>query len=210
VVLIAAGRSRIVAKTEVRGWPVIGRIARYTGTIFVDRSRPLTLPASVAEVREALAAGDAVSVFPEGTTSCGRTVRRFRPAFLQAAVDTGAPVVPVTLRFALAGAGRTSGAAFIGDDTLLDSIRRIIRLRGLRISACHGTTIYPAPGATRGALARMAAAAVGASVPSIRLATVPVPAPIAVPAPRAVPVVPVAPPVPAPAALPAPALRSAA
>jgi 1-acyl-sn-glycerol-3-phosphate acyltransferase len=209
VVLIAAGRSRIVAKTEVRGWPVIGRIARYTGTIFVDRSRPLTLPACVAEVREALAAGDAVSVFPEGTTSCGRRVRRFRPAFFQAAVDAGAPVVPVTLRFALAGEGRTSAAAFIGDDTLLDSIRRIVRLRGLTISACCGTTIYPVPGATRGALARTAAAAVGASVPSIRPATIPVPAAarIAVPAPRAVPTMPV---VPATAPAPAPALRSAA
>jgi 1-acyl-sn-glycerol-3-phosphate acyltransferase len=207
VVLIAAGRSRIVAKTEVRGWPVIGRIARYTGTIFVDRSRPLTLPASVAEVREALSAGDAVSVFPEGTTSCGRTVRRFRPAFFQAAVDTGAPVVPATLRFAVAGAGRTSAAAFIGEDTLLDSIRRIVRVRGLTISAGYGTTIHPAPGATRGALARMAAAAVGASAPSIRPAAVPAPAPIAVPAPR---VVPVAPAVAPPAPVPAPALRSAA
>jgi 1-acyl-sn-glycerol-3-phosphate acyltransferase len=191
VVLLAAGRSRIVAKTEVRGWPVIGRIARYTGTVFVDRSRPLTLPASVAEVRAALAAGEAVSVFPEGTTSCGRTVRRFRPAFFQAAVDTGAPIVPLTLRFALAGGGRTSAAAFIGDDTLLDSIRRIVCLRGLTISVCRGATIYPARGATRGVLARTAAAAVGASAPSLYPEHVPVavPAPRAVPAPVAVQVV---------------------
>jgi 1-acyl-sn-glycerol-3-phosphate acyltransferase len=210
VVLLAAGRSRIVAKTEVRGWPVIGQIARYTGTIFVNRSRPLTLPATVAEARDALAAGQTVSVFPEGTTSCGRTVRRFRPAFFQAAADTAAPIVPVTLRFAESGAGRTSAAAFIGDDTLLDSIRRIVGLRGLTISACYGTTIYPAPGATRRTLARMAATAVGASPPAIhagRRLTITVPAPRTAPAPRTVPA-----PAPAPAAEPtAPvALRSAA
>ncbi len=191
VVLLAVGRSRIVAKTEVRAWPVVGLIARYVGTIFVDRSRPMTLPDAVSEVRRALAAGQAVSFFPEGTTSCGRTVRRFRPAFFQAAVDTGAPLVPVTLRFAQAGQGRTSSAAFIGDDTLLDSLGRIVGLRDLTISVSYGATIYPAPGATRRVLARVAARAVGASEPSTgteRRITVTLPAPRAVPDPE--PVVP--------------------
>ena len=188
--LFAVGRSRMVAKTEVRAWPVVGLIARCVGTIFVDRSRPMTLPDAVAEVRGALAAGEAVSFFPEGTTSCGRTVRRFRPAFFQAAVDTGAPLVPVTLRFAQAGAGRTSSAAFIGDDTLLASLGRIVGLRDLTISVSYGATIYPAPGATRRVLARVAATAVGASVPSTgteRRITITLPAPRAVPALESVP-----------------------
>jgi 1-acyl-sn-glycerol-3-phosphate acyltransferase len=180
VVLLAAGRSRIVAKTEVRGWPVIGQIARHVGTIFVNRSRPLTLPDTVAEVRDALAEGQSVSVFPEGTTSCGRTVRRFRPAFFQAAADTAAPIVPVTLRYAQAGVGRIAAPAFIGDDNLLTSIGRIVRLRGLTVSACYGAAIYPTPGAGRRTLARMAAMAVGASAPTIcaeRPLTITVPAP---------------------------------
>jgi 1-acyl-sn-glycerol-3-phosphate acyltransferase len=179
VVLLAVGRTRIVAKTEVRSWPVVGQVARYVGTIFVDRSRPKTLPDAVAEVRRALAAGQAVSFFPEGTTSCGRTVRRFRPAFFQAAVDTGAPLVPVTLGFAQADSGRTSSPAFIGDDNLLDSLGRIVRLRDLSISVSYGATIFPAPGATRRVLARVAATAVGASEPSMvadrRAVTVPAP-----------------------------------
>lgn len=163
VVLLAAGRSRIVAKTEVRRWPVIGQIAGQLGTIFVNRSRPLTLPDTVAEVRAALAGGQSVSVFPEGTTSCGRTVRCFRPAFFQAAADIAAPIVPATVRYAQAGVGRISSPAFIGDDTLLHSIGRIVRLRGLTVSACDDATIYPASGAGRRALARIAAMAVGAS-----------------------------------------------
>lgn len=189
VVLLAVGRSRLVAKTEVRGWPVVGQVARYVGTIFVDRSRPTNLPDAVAEVRRALAAGQAVSFFPEGTTSCGRSVRRFRPAFFQAAVDTGAPLVPVTLRFAQPGAGRTSAAAFIGDDTLLDSLGRIVGLRDLTVSVSYGAAIYPQPGATRRVLARVAATAVGASVPSFgteRRGTIALPAPRTIPAPETV------------------------
>jgi 1-acyl-sn-glycerol-3-phosphate acyltransferase len=193
VVLLAVGRSRLVAKTEVRGWPVVGQIARYVGTIFVDRSRPTALPDAVAEVRRALAAGQAVSFFPEGTTSCGRAVRRFRPAFFQAAVDTGAPVVPVTLRFAQAGSGRTSRAAFIGDDTLLDSLGRVVGLRDLTISVSYGATIYPQSGATRRVLARVAATAVGASVPAVateRRVTITLPAPRQAPVQESVAAVP--------------------
>jgi 1-acyl-sn-glycerol-3-phosphate acyltransferase len=212
VVLLAVGRSRLVAKTEVRAWPVVGLIARCVGTIFVDRSRPTRLPDAVAEVRAALAAGEAVSFFPEGTTSCGRTVRRFRPAFFQAAVDTGAPLVPVTLNFAQPGPGRTSSAAFIGDDTLLVSLGRIVGLRDLTISVSYGATIYPAPGATRRVLARVAATAVGASEPSTgterRITftlpaprTVTVPGPVAAGAPSAAEAPPVAGAVPAAGAL---------
>jgi 1-acyl-sn-glycerol-3-phosphate acyltransferase len=184
VVLLATERTRLVAKREVGQWPVIGRIARYAGTIFVDRARPRTLPAVVDEVRSALAAGAVVAVFPEGTTSCGRAIGRFRPAFFQAAVDAGAAVVPVTLRFDVPGVGRTSAAAFIGDETVLDSIRRILRLPGLRISLACGAAIHPASGATRRSLARVAATAVGASGPVVdreaeRSAPAPVPAPTA-------------------------------
>jgi 1-acyl-sn-glycerol-3-phosphate acyltransferase len=165
VVLLAAERTRLVAKTEVRDWPVVGRIARYAGTVFVDRSRPRALPAAVEAVRGALAAGEVVVVFPEGTTSCGRSTGRFRPAFFQAAVDAGAPVVPVTLRFRLAGFGETAAAAFIGDETLLASLRRVLRLPGLTIGLSYGAMIHPAPDATRRSLARVAATAVGASGP---------------------------------------------
>ncbi|GIH11979.1 lysophospholipid acyltransferase family protein [Rugosimonospora africana] len=187
VVLLATERTRLVAKTEVGDWPVIGRIARYAGTIFVDRSRPRTLPVVVAEVRTALAAGDVVVVFPEGTTSCGRSIGRFRPAFFQAAVEAGAAVVPVTLRFRLAGAGRTSAAAFIGDETLLVSLRRILRLPGLIIELSCGAMIHPASGATRRSLARVAARAVGASGPIADREARRAPAPVVDPAASLVP-----------------------
>ena len=176
VVILAAGRSRLVAKTEVRDWPLVGRIAARTGAIFLDRSRPTRLPAAVAQARAALAAGHVVAVFPEGTTSCGEGAGGFRPAFFQAAIDTGAAVVPLTLRFSAAGAPTTQ-PAFIGDDTLLDSLRRVVALRHLRVTVSVGAAIHPAPAASRRSVARIAGMAVGCA-----------------------PVVPVAPPIPFPLA----------
>ncbi|WP_052709337.1 lysophospholipid acyltransferase family protein [Streptomyces sp. NRRL S-495] len=88
--LIAAVRpGRSVAKTEVRDWPVLGRLVAWGGTVFLDRDRLRALPATVAEVADRLRAGHPVIVFPEGSTWCGRESGRFRPAFFEAAVRSG-------------------------------------------------------------------------------------------------------------------------
>jgi 1-acyl-sn-glycerol-3-phosphate acyltransferase len=160
VVILAAGGGRIVAKSEVRVWPVVGRIAGCTGAFFLDRSRPRALPSTVDSVRSALVAGDVVAVFPEGTTSCGEGTGAFRPAFFQAAVDAHACVVPLTLTFTAAGEPTTQ-PAFIGADTLADSMNRVLALRGLTVGLVVGTAIHPGPAASRRTLAKIAARAVG-------------------------------------------------
>jgi hypothetical protein len=75
-------------------------------------------------------------------------------------VDAGVPVAPVTLRFGLAGGTHTTVAAFIGDDTLLASLRRVVAARGLRITVAAHPALHPMPGASRRALARAAQAVV--------------------------------------------------
>ncbi|TML23381.1 MAG: 1-acyl-sn-glycerol-3-phosphate acyltransferase [Actinobacteria bacterium] len=161
VVILAAGGARLVAKSEVRGWPVVGRIAAYTGAFFVDRSRPRTLPSTVDSVGVALAGGAVVAVFPEGTTSCGEGVGSFRPAFFQAAVASGACVVPLTLTFTANGEPTTQ-PAFIGEDTLVASLNRVLALRGLSVGLSFGTAIHPAAAASRRTLAWIAGKAVTA------------------------------------------------
>ncbi|MGH3945431.1 MAG: lysophospholipid acyltransferase family protein, partial [Pseudonocardiaceae bacterium] len=121
VVLGAVQPLRMVAKSEVRTWPVIGPLARRAGTVFVDRGRLSALPRTVAAVSGALAGGAAIGAFPEGTTWCGLAGGRFRPAVFQAAVDTATPVRPVALRYRLAGAGTTTVASFVGSATLWDA-----------------------------------------------------------------------------------------
>ncbi|GIF07946.1 lysophospholipid acyltransferase family protein [Actinoplanes siamensis] len=153
--LIAVAPVRLVAKHDVRAWPGIGATAGRSGTIFIDRTRPRTLPGTVGEVAAALRAGRSVAVFPEGTTFCGAEHGRFRPALFQAAVDAGAPVVPTSIVY------DTAEAAFIGDDTLLDSLRRVARVRRLTVTVITAPALRPAPGADRRALARAAQRSLG-------------------------------------------------
>ncbi len=182
LVLLAAGDLTLVAKVEVRDWPVIGRVAASTGTVFIDRLRPKSLRHTVSAVRDRLAEGAVMAAFPEGTTSCGQAIGPFRPAMFQAAIEAGVPVVPVNLRFTTAPDGQpATAAAFIGAETLVSSLGRVLAARDLRVRVHAGSAIHADAAATRRALARLAADAVRAEWP--------------VRTPTAAPATPVAPPV---------------
>jgi 1-acyl-sn-glycerol-3-phosphate acyltransferase len=170
LVVLAAVPAQVVAKREVRDWPGIGALGSAAGAIFMDRSRPRALPATVAEVTAVLRAGTSVAAFPEGTTYCGIERRSdcgagrgaFRPALFQAAVDAGAPVVPLAVAYRARGR-ETRAAAFVGDDTLWASVRRVAAVRGLTVSLVGHPALHPADGADRRVLARAAQATVGCS-----------------------------------------------
>ncbi|MFD5083795.1 lysophospholipid acyltransferase family protein [Kitasatospora sp. NPDC058406] len=170
--LIAAVRpGRSLAKTEVRHWPVLGRMVSWGGTVFLDRDRLRTLPGTVSEVAALLRDGHPMVVFPEGSTWCGRESGRFRPAFFEAAVRAGAPVQPMTIRYRLADGRATSAPAFVGEDGLLNSLARVVAVRGLVAELTFRPPI-PAPAPQPGGGLRQArrelAHAAQASVEGVR------------------------------------------
>ncbi|WP_433785480.1 lysophospholipid acyltransferase family protein [Actinomycetospora sp. CA-101289] len=163
---------RMLAKREVRQWPVLGVMAACVGTVFLDRDRLRALPAAVAGLADALRAGTPIGVFAEGTTRCGRDLGPFRPAAFQAAHDAGAPVVPVAVRYRRDGVPLDANAAFVGDDTLADSLRRVLAARGLVVDVVALPAIDPgavpagpANADARRALARAAATAIADALP---------------------------------------------
>ncbi|MEE1942861.1 lysophospholipid acyltransferase family protein [Streptomyces sp. TRM 70361] len=168
--LAAVAPGRMLAKREVGGYPVVGPLAARGGTLFIDRERLRALPETVGALTGALRAGSTAVVFPEGGTWCGRERGVFRPAVFQAALDAGVPVQPVALRYLRddgrpgVTAARTTQAAFVGDDTLMASLRRVVAARGL---VAEVTVLPPLPvGAhpDRRALARAAQRAVAAAL----------------------------------------------
>ncbi|MFI1963335.1 lysophospholipid acyltransferase family protein [Streptomyces pathocidini] len=170
-VVAAVRPGRMVAKSEVGAYPVLGPLAARGATIFLDRDRLRALPGTVAEMAAALRRGSTVVAYPEGSTWCGRAQGRFRHAAFQAALDAGAPVQPLRIRYRLEGApgqeAPTAVAAFVGEDTLLASLRRIVAARGL---VAEVTVLPPIPAGThadRRTLAR-AARAVVCGEPAVR------------------------------------------
>jgi 1-acyl-sn-glycerol-3-phosphate acyltransferase len=115
-----------VAKSELIGWPGLGRIARIMNVIPIDRARLRRLPDVVGTVAERLRSGQTVVAFPEGTTWCGLAYGGFRPAMFQAAIDAGRPVQPLRLSYHQRDGRPSTIPAFVGDDTLLSSFLRVV------------------------------------------------------------------------------------
>ncbi|HEY2352933.1 MAG TPA: AMP-binding protein [Candidatus Acidoferrum sp.] len=89
---------RFVAKMEVTGMPFIGTFMRQMGHLSFDRSDAESRLHQAAEMEDFLRKGESVFVFPEGTFTREPGVRQFQLGAFKAAVETGAPIIPVALR----------------------------------------------------------------------------------------------------------------
>lgn len=162
--LFPAGRWRsrplsVVARADVAGSFAIRMVARIVTAIPIERASLRRLPGVVATVADKLRAGHTVLAFPEGTTWCGLAGGRFYPAMFQAAIDAGRPVQPLRLRYHHQDGRVSTVPAYVGDDTLLCSIRRVLAAR--RTEARVYVEPLQLPGTDRRQLARHCQRTVG-------------------------------------------------
>ena len=87
VVMHAAGYCRFVSKADVAHWPLVGRLATGAGTLYIERASRRDAMRVVHHMRDRLAAGDVVAIFPEGTTGDGRALLPFHANLVQAAIS---------------------------------------------------------------------------------------------------------------------------
>lgn len=131
VVHAVCPEARFVSKAEVRQWPLVSRLVDSARTLYLRREHRRDALRVVHEVGEALAGGDTVAVFPEGTTGPGEVPLPFHANLLQAAIATTIPVQPLALRYADRGRAFSPAAQWLGEATLLDSLWALARADGL-------------------------------------------------------------------------------
>jgi lyso-ornithine lipid O-acyltransferase len=85
LVFSAAARVSFIAKHEVAGWPLAGTLARLQETVFIERAKRSQTVAIRDVIRQRLIDGDALILFPEGTSDDGNRVLPFKSALLGAA-----------------------------------------------------------------------------------------------------------------------------
>jgi 1-acyl-sn-glycerol-3-phosphate acyltransferase len=127
LVMLTAQPVCFVSKSEVKHWPLIGWLATNAGTLYIERANRRDALRVVHQVADGLRAGQLIAVFPEGTTSDGKQLLPFHANLLQAAISAGSPIQPVALRFLEADGSLSMSPVYIGDDTLLSSVWRMLR-----------------------------------------------------------------------------------
>lgn len=86
-----------IAKKELFQIPVFGRAMKNAGYIAVDRKDHRKAMKSVDEAAERLRSGISIASFPEGTRSKEGKLLPFKLGMFYLAIQTGFPIVPVTL-----------------------------------------------------------------------------------------------------------------
>jgi 1-acyl-sn-glycerol-3-phosphate acyltransferase len=146
--------TRFIAKSEVRDWPVAGWIAERAGTLFVRRARRRDTARINEMVHAALAQGDCVGLFPEGTTTMGDCLLKFHSSLFEPAAANNALVYPVAIRYEHADGSLCRAVAY-GDLSFMQSLSLIARQRHVVARLTFAEPIEASCG-TRRELARIA------------------------------------------------------
>ena len=150
-----------VSKAEVNAWPIFGGLARLQRTVFIDRTRKTATRTASADIAARLTTGDAVVLFPEGTTSDGNRVLPFRSSLLGAARaaillapfaqgEGALTVQPVAIRYSgknglPIGRGGQVHTAWYGDMDLVPHLIDLVRIGAIEVEVHFGAArVYPA------------------------------------------------------------------
>ena len=90
-----------VGKKEIEGYPLLGRLFRYVGTVFVDRGSTSSAIHALEDAVDALREGFSVAIAPEGTRSSTSRLGRFKKGAFHLAMRARVPVVPIVFVNAL-------------------------------------------------------------------------------------------------------------
>ena len=155
-----------IAKSELKSWPLAGRLLTNVGTIFINRNDRKDTHRLKRVVHELLAEGETVAVFPEGTTSIGHDVLKFHASLLEPIVAAEGEVWVVAIQyFRVSDGARTDAAAYIGDMSLLDSLHAIHEVGGV-IAELRFLQSIQCAGLNRREVAQRAEALIRASIQS--------------------------------------------
>ncbi|HAT86625.1 MAG TPA: 1-acyl-sn-glycerol-3-phosphate acyltransferase [Rhizobiales bacterium] len=180
--IVVLGQSRplsFIAKSEVANWPIFGWFAKLERSIFVNRTRRSETGKVAKAIAERLAQGDAMVLFPEGTSSDGNRVLPFRSALIGAASAamstaseanqnetsiTSAPSVwiqPVSIAYTAVqglpmGRQHRPLAAWYGDMELMPHLWAILKEGALDVTISYGEPIPMDDSVNRKQIAQMA------------------------------------------------------
>lgn len=173
IVLGAIAPVVFVAKSEVANWPLFGQLAKLQRTVFVERERRHKTGDAARAMSERLLGGDAVVLFPEGTSSDGIRILPFRSALIGAVHHaigdsthhdrvTVQPVSLAYVRFGGVPVGRAlrEKVAWYGDVDLVPHLLGVFASGAVDVTVSWGAPISYGMDANRKEIARDAENAV--------------------------------------------------
>lgn len=159
VVLDSRHMMGFIAKSEIRGWPLIGWLAAQGDSLFLERGNGDSLSQVMGVMAQRLRAGRAVAAFPEGGTRNGQALGTFHARIFAAAVEAGAPVQPVAVSYGPRANAQTR-VAFAPRERFVGNFIRMLGEPARPVSVCFLDPILPGACGSRREIAETAQARV--------------------------------------------------
>jgi 1-acyl-sn-glycerol-3-phosphate acyltransferase len=163
---------RFVAKAEIARWPVLSRMIRGAGTVFIERERRRDAHRVTRDMADVLANGDVVAIFPEGTTTHGHEVLPFKSSLLQPIIEARGHVQPVAIRYRTPDGAIAMAPTYVGDTSLATSFFAVCAEPALQVELTAAAALS-ARDVHRRALARAAEASIRRALAEPATATEP-------------------------------------
>lgn len=123
-----ASGTAFVAKAELEATPVVGWLASLNRTVYVKRENRLGVADQINQLRDALEDNWSITVFPEGTTTDGKSLLPFKTPMLRVLEPPppGVLVQPVMLDYGAVG----EEIGWIGQERGLNNAGRVLGRKG--------------------------------------------------------------------------------
>ena len=129
-----------VARSDLSSWPVLGHLATRMKTIYIDRNLRKDVVRVNQLLDEALADGEGIVVFPEGTSSAGAQVSPFKPSLLELAVQRNQPISYASLSYRTSAGESPAHLAVCwwADMGFADHLIELLKLPGFNATLAFG------------------------------------------------------------------------
>ena len=126
-VLGSGARVFFLAKAEIENWPILGKLAKGGGTLFIKRGSGDSVRIR-EQITDFLKQNIPVLFFPEATTSDGRSIKKIYGRILGAAIEAQRPVQICLICYVNQQGELDMVAPFIGNISFAKHVRNVLEM----------------------------------------------------------------------------------
>ena len=141
LVLASQQQAVFVSKSEVARWPIMGRLTRCAGTLYIDRRKKSDVHRLTAEMARVVDAGVPLVMFLEGTSSDGSQVLPFHSSLLEPAARAGWPATGAWIQYTLRDGSVANEVCYWRDMTFGPHLFNLLGKAGIEAVVHYGQTL---------------------------------------------------------------------
>lgn len=126
-VLGSAARVFFLAKAEIERWPLIGKLAKGGGTLFIQRGSGDSIKIR-QQIATFLTQDIPVLFFPEATTTDGSKIKKIHGRLLGAAIEAGQPVQICLICYVNQDGQLDQIAPYVGEISFAEHVKRVLEM----------------------------------------------------------------------------------